>query len=130
MNIRSIFAVTLGLIVFTVFLGNAETANAQSSSCYITQGGRPVCENVTIDRLIVQDNGRIYVATSADESGLSTDIGCAPLANVFLIVEENMQGRERILSLLLTAHERRRPLTTIGMNLDGSCSILYVSSEM
>jgi len=131
---QTIVATVMVLIVsLLVSVSKYPMASAQGSANTCGLNGEPKCYDVTIDRLVVTNNGRVYVATSATESQLNANGICAPLGGAFLVLEKTLVGRERVLALLLTAHERRRPLKEIRVlppNAAGACEIFYVKSEM
>lgn len=113
-------------------LAGIATAQAQGA-CQVlgTNNTMPVCENVTIDRLMILDNGNVYVATSADESVLVSNNACTPLGGRYGILDKDVTGSERMLAVLITAHERRRPLKRLRFDFGSSgCTIQYIWSDM
>lgn len=124
--IKSLIA---GFILAGMTISGAHAQSDQGNCRVAGNGTQPICEHVTIDRLMVLGNGNIYVATSADESDLADS--CTALSGRMVILTKNTPGRERMLAVLLTAHERRRPLRRLRLaHQSAGCTIDYVWSDM
>lgn len=82
------------------------------------------CGDVYIDKLYVADSGFVYVATSADEKILN----CQAESGVYLTLNPDDKGSDRIYSTLLAAQISGRKISTIQVadNSQG-CRIQYIT---
>lgn len=89
----------------------------------------PSCVDVTIDRIFISNNGNIYVGTSGDENQLGGVNDCTPFQGQYLYLPASTTDPDKIMAMLLTAHERRAALAKITMrsyNTHPQCTINLV----
>ncbi len=87
------------------------------------------CTDVTIDRVFISSNGKVYIATSGDESALSGNSGCTAFGGQYIVLRPDMEDRDKLLAIFMTAHERRKPITEIRMRSPATypeCSVNHV----
>lgn len=105
-------------------LASLLTVGALSTGAYAGCTGG-ACSNVTIDFILVLDNGDITVGTSGDETGLT----CTASGGKYLAISNASVGKNAMYSALLTAQTTQKMLSIRLNDTADPCNIAYVMSK-
>lgn len=105
-------------------LASLLTFSALSTSAYAGCSGG-ACSDVTIDYILVLNNGTISVGTS----GTETDLTCTASGGKYLAISASASGKNAMYSALLTAQTTKKKLSIRLNDTDDACYIAYVMSK-
>jgi len=83
------------------------------------------CSDVTVDFILVLNNGSITVGTSGTETGLT----CAASGGKYLSIPADSVGKNAMYSALLTAQTTKAKLSIRTNDTADACTITYVMAK-